>query len=180
MADEDLKPLDPQLELEAMGVIAKALGPLGSTAKLRVLRWALDLYGREGATPTGAGPTGPLDSQAAWPSTATRKVTEYSEFGEFYSAARPSTDAEKALVAAAWSQLKEGAQEIDTQAVNTRLKHLGYPIGNITRAFDALKDARPSLVIQLKKMGNSQQARKRYKVTTEGQKEVERMLSSAA
>ena len=64
--------------------------------------------------------------------------------------------------------------EFDSQRVNSELKHLGYPVSNITRAFDRL---RPTFVQQTKKTGATRQARKRYRLTHEGRKRVEEMLA---
>ncbi len=147
-----------------------------------MLRWALDLFGRAG-TQVPAETTrneALLDTVNSLVTGAGRKMADFGDLAEMYSAASPSTDAEKALVVAAWFQYREQMPEVDTQAVNTRLKHLGYPVGNITRAFDYLRDSRPSLVVQMKKMGTSQQARKKYRVTVEGAKEVERLIAQGA
>jgi DNA-binding PadR family transcriptional regulator len=67
--------------------------------------------------------------------------------------------------------------DVEAQRVNTELKQLGHGVSNITRAFDALKSQKPALIMQTRKEGTSKQARKKYKVTTEGKKAVERMLS---
>jgi hypothetical protein len=67
---------------------------------------------------------------------------------------------------------------VEAQAVNTRLKDLGHGVGNITRAFEALKDEKPALIVQTKKEGSTQQARKKFRVTAEGKKKVEGMLKA--
>jgi hypothetical protein len=175
MTDDDA--LGPEVELQAMGILAGALKELSPASRLRVLRWALDLYGRGSAGADRASADSSAGAADALTNAAGRKIGDFSELGEMYAAAAPTTDAEKALVIATWMQLRDQCPDVDTQAVNTKLKHLGYPIGNITRAFDSLRDARPSLVMQMKKMGTSQQARKKFRVTLEGQKEVDRMLS---
>src|SRR5256885_180100 len=62
---------------------------------------------------------------------------EHPDLATFFSAANPITDAEKALVGAYWMQYRENAADIETMSVNTKLKHLGYALGNATRAFDS-------------------------------------------
>ena len=89
---------------------------------------------------------------------------------------RPSLN--RALVTAYWFQCREGQEDIDAQKINSELKHLGYGVVNITRAFNTLKDQKPSLVMQTRKAGTTKQARKKYKVTAEGKKSVERMLQA--
>jgi hypothetical protein len=56
------------------------------------------------------------------------------------------------------------------------LKNLGQGLANITNAIDGLRNQKPALVLQLKKSGKSQQARKTYKLTVAGIKAVEVMI----
>jgi hypothetical protein len=103
-------------------------------------------------------------------------IKKYELLADLFGVAQASTDAAKALVVAAWLQEREGHTEISTQTVNRELNHLGHKVGNITRAFDSLRDSKPNLVMQLKKDGTSKQARKTFKVTVAGLREVERLL----
>jgi len=56
------------------------------------------------------------------------------------------------------------------------LRHLGYAAGNITSALAQLIGGKPQLAIQTHKSGSSKQARKRYRLTNEGLRAVERLL----
>jgi len=103
---------------------------------------------------------------------------QFGSFPELYHAAQPQTDSEKALVGGYWLQVSEGGESFDSLSVNQRLKDMGYPIGNITRAFDWLKSQKPQLVHQMKKGGSTRQARKLFKVTQAGIKRVEEMIQS--
>lgn len=55
--------------------------------------------------------------------------------------------------------------------------HLGHKIPNITDAIDTIREAKPALILQLKKAGTSRQARKTYKVSHEGIRSVEAMIT---
>jgi hypothetical protein len=189
MSDEQAPEVNPAAELAAMNSIATALAALPKPAQVRVLRWAGDLYGAgisaiaprtivsgKGELQAGSALTSASGSSA---STASKAVGDFAALAEFYSAANPSSDMLKALVVAYWQQMREGRDDFDTQSVNTELKHLGFGVSNITRAFEQLKATKPQLVMQLRKEGNTQQARKRFKVTVEGQRAVERMLAAA-
>lgn len=103
----------------------------------------------------------------------------FTEFAELYAAADPHTTADKALIAGYWLQVCQGAENFSGQSVNNELNHLGHKIGNITNALSALNDAKPQLVLQLRKSGKSQQARKTYKLSAEGIKRVKDMISAA-
>ena len=59
------------------------------------------------------------------------------------------------------------------------LKNQGHPIGNITRAFDTLRESRPAYVSQLEKAGKTKQARKKMKLTVTGIRKVEEMMKAA-
>ena len=100
----------------------------------------------------------------------------YGSFAELHDAAQPKTNPEKALVAGYWLQVCEGAGSFDSQSANTLLKHLGEGMPNITSALDSLKSQKPALALQLKKSGKTRQARKTFKITTAGMKQVEAMI----
>jgi hypothetical protein len=91
--------------------------------------------------------------------------------------AAPKTDADKALVGGYWLQICRGNADFPSQDVNNLLKDQGHAIGNVTRAFDNLRECRPTLVHQLEKGGKTKQARKKLKLTQEGIKRVKSMLS---
>jgi hypothetical protein len=64
--------------------------------------------------------------------------------------------------------------------VNKELKLLGEGVPNITMAVDALRSQKPALAVQLQKSGKTRQARKTYKLTVAGIKEVERMINQGS
>lgn len=108
---------------------------------------------------------------------ATPGVGIFSEFHELMDAADPKTSVEYALVAAYWFQVVEQNSELDSQQLNSALKNLGHPSSNITRDLDGLINRTPRLLMQVRKDGSTKQARKRYKLTTEGVRAVERMVA---
>jgi hypothetical protein len=163
----------PLAELEAMRKLIEALSPLEPSSVGRVLRWAQEQYG---VTPSESRGSFPGNSQHASAKAAPNfdhAISGAPELADFYSAIGPRIDAHKALVVAYWLQERTGVKGLDAQRVNTELKQLGHGVGNITRAFDALIRSKPQLVIQTKKSGTTQQARKLYKVTVEGRHFVE-------
>jgi len=159
-------------ELKAMAQIENALSGLTEEMRSRVLRWAGDRF--------GVAFEGIRDKQgAASPDKEEKQTeaTEYGELSEFYGAVAPSTEADRALVVAYWFQYKQGQEDFEAQQVNKELKHLGHRVGNITVAFNTLKKQKPALVVQTRKEGTTKQARKKYRVTVEGKKAVEKMLT---
>jgi hypothetical protein len=104
---------------------------------------------------------------------------KFGSFADLFNAAQPTSNANKALVAGYWLQVYQSQDDFDAQSANKELKNLGEGIGNITIAASSLKSQKPALVIQLKKSGKSQQARKTYKVTVAGIRAVESMISGA-
>jgi hypothetical protein len=158
-------------ELDAMKQIAAALEPLDDAARQRALQWAFSRYRGGKFVESVATSSAPI-------STATAAASQFETFAELFNAANPSTEREKALVAAYWVQICQSFENFPSQILNDELKDLGHRIGNITDALSQLKDERPALALQLKKSGTSKQARKTYKLTHEGIKRVETMISN--
>lgn len=96
---------------------------------------------------------------------------------ELDDAAAPKSNADTALIAGYWLQVCQGAETFDGFSANRELKHLGKGIANITHALESLKNQKPSLALQLRKSGKSQQARKTFKLTVAGIKAVEAMIN---
>lgn len=173
MTDDNLDP-----EIRAIQNVTVALAGLDPDSTRRVLKWALDKYqvkpGAGGAT-APAGYEAPASHPAATP--APTAVPTYADFADLFDAADPQSGVEYALVAAYWFQAVQKHAELDSQQLNSALKNLGRPSSNITRDLDSLITRTPRLVIQVRKDGSTKQARKRYKLTTEGVRAVDRMLT---
>jgi hypothetical protein len=158
-------------ELDAMKKIAAALEPLDDAARARALQWAQSRF----RTSKGLAPFDQAPSRNFESSNESSPSGEYGSFAELFDAANPDTEKDKALVAAYWTQVCESASAFPSQSLNAILKDLGHGIGNITEALTALKNEKPALILQLKKAGTSRQARKTYKLTSEGVKRVASM-----
>lgn len=164
-------------ELAAMKAVAEALSKLDDSAVRRVLRWANDAFSPKTLNSIDS-KTEALGVQTNGVPTATAGELrpKFDTLADVYSAADPQQDSDKALIVGYWVQVCEAAGDFDGFNVNKKLKDLGYGVSNITSAFNALINRRPQLVIQTKKSGTSKQARKLYRLTTEGQRTVERMI----
>lgn len=165
-------------ELDAMKIIAEALRTLDDGAVRRVLRWANDAFSSRaaGTVDMARVELSPITTNGPPPATERELRPQFDTLADFYSAADPQQDSEKALVVGYWVQVCEGEGDFDGLNVNKKLKDLGHGVSNITVAFNGLIKRRPQLVIQTKKSGTTKQARKLYRLTTEGQRTVERML----
>jgi hypothetical protein len=157
-------------EIKAMQTISTALQELEPDAVRRVLKWANERFLVRAASP-------PLEIGAV---SSGIPPAMYNEFSDLFDAANPTTDVDKALVAGYWFQVHQKHEELDSHQMNNELKHLGHPSGNITRALDNLMSRSPRLVMQTRKDGATKQARKRYKLTREGIRAVEKMLADPA
>lgn len=172
-------------ELNAMGAVLSALTPLDREAKARVLSWAAKRFEIQADLPPPPPPRTDTDGRngaegSGAPSPPTSDLMAFETLGELFSAASPNTDAQKVLVAAYWFQVRGGLSDFESQPVNTELKHLGHGVGNITGAIESLKNQKPSLVVQLRKSGQTRQARKKFKVTTEGIRAVDALVRAAS
>lgn len=167
-------------EFTAMRTVFEALNPLDEDARLRVVNYTLarlniqanlKATGKQPASGDGA------DDEDDDPTeeTADKGNRAYSSFADLFDATRPTSTADRALVAGYWLQVCQGNESFSGLQVNTELKHLGHALTNVTNAIDALKNQQPALALQLKKSGNSQQGRKTYKITVAGVRAVEAM-----
>ena len=160
-------------EIQAMQNLAGALSGLDPDATRRVLKWAMDRYQVKPVAP----PPAPTPSRPEVEPVAPAPAPAFGDFADLFDAANPESGVENALVAGYWFQAVQKHVELDSQQLNSALKNLGRPSSNITRDLDSLMTRTPRLVIQVRKDGNTKQARKRYKLTTEGVRAVDRMLS---
>jgi hypothetical protein len=162
--------MDQDVEVAAMEAVAKALAGLDEAARIRVIGWATSRYaGTAAARP-------PLEVGGGQSSSPAGPRADFDSFAELFDRADPTTEKDKALVAAYWVQACLGQSSFLAQELNTNLKDLGHGVGNITVSLDGLKEEKPSLVLQLKKSGTTKQARKTYKLTQEGAKRVRQMI----
>lgn len=161
-------------ELSAMVALEQALSDLEGDARNRVISWAASRF--DVALQAAKRRTKAEDSDDQDES-ETNDPNSAESLAEFYDQASPSTEGEKVLVAGYWFQYRENAQELDAQSLNGQLKHLGHGVQNITRAMGWTKKQKPALMVQKRKDGSTQQARKKFVVTNEGKKYVERMLT---
>ena len=165
-----------------MKTVAEALKPLDDSGRRRVIVWARDKFlggsvrPESPATDTGRSKEGADMSERAGAAGA-QVLANFPDLAEAYHAFRPQTDAEKALVVGAWMQQAQHIDGLDSFRINSELKHLGYRIGNITRALEYLIVAKPALMLQLRKSGTSKQARKTYRVTDAGFKKLALLLA---
>lgn len=175
----DEKTTDPLAEVTAMQKVAEALADLDMAAIARIIRWAADRFK---IAAVSHGPSVVSDKTGLGlehRDTAFESQREYADLADLYHAASPTSDIDRALVAAYWFQYSQGKADFVSQEINAALKDLGHGIGNITDAFDALMTRKPALVIQLKKAGTTKQARKKYKLTVTGKSAVEQMIDNA-
>jgi hypothetical protein len=158
-------------EIAAMGSIAAALNPLEPEAVRRVLKWAIERF--------QARPTAEVPPAASRPTVSSIAERTFLNLAELFDSAQAESGLDKVLVVAYWFQVSQRQDDWDSFAVNTELKHLGHPSTNITRDLDSLMKRSPRLVLQVRKDGTTRQARKRYKLTREGVRAVEKMLGAA-
>ena len=170
-------------DLEAMSKIDCALRGLDPEDTRRVLHWAVDKFGKDGANLLPALGEGGTKASHSHDGGANGSSSNYGEgtFGsisDLVDAVSPSSAAEHVLTATYWFQKIEGTENVTAQQVNNELKNLGSSPSNITEVFTDLIDRKPALVRQVAKSGTSKQARKKYRLTTEGIRSVENKIAA--
>lgn len=163
---------DIDRETKAIGEIAGIVEELEEDQRGRVIRYILERFNLAGASRDTKVLAAGLQAESQ-----INTAAEFEDFASLVDAAHPETDVMRALVAGYWLQVCKGGPNFDAQSANTELKHLGHPSANITMALGALINQTPALVLQLRKSGNTKQARKSYKVTESGIRKVKAMIS---
>lgn len=173
------------LEMDAMLAINTALKDLEPDAARRVLRWAADKFVSEDEVfeqpaqrQVPEQQQAPVQANGA--ATMSGAPEQFAHIADLVSAADPRTDVDRALVATYWFQICQNEPSVTGQQVNAELRHLGYHVKNITDAYSGLMSRKPQLALQMAKSGTSRQARKKYKLTDAGVKQVRRMIQTAA
>jgi hypothetical protein len=168
-------------ETKAIGEIAGIVEALNEDQRGRVIRYILERFNIAGAnlrtSIAGSSKPRPSPDNSEGTEQSETPPSEFADFASLVDACRPATESLKALAAGYWLQVCLGNQSFDGQSANKELKHLGHAVGNITRALSALMEQKPALVLQLRKSGNTKQARKMYKVTEAGIRNVKAMIA---
>jgi hypothetical protein len=175
---------DTDVEIEAMGTVSKALSGLEKEARGRVIRWVAERYGISvTATKPRASAREQADEHDEFDEDDDEAETggnhEYSHFAELYDASGAATHGDGMLVAAYWVQILRGQESFGSLELNKLLKDLGHGVTGTSKVMSILIAKKPSLILQLKKSGKTQQARKTYKLTDSGRKVVEQMIASS-
>jgi len=159
-----------------MRTVHDTLKELPVDARRRVLTWAGSIL----LSQAGVAPQFPSATRIQQPisQTSTESKPEAPDLPSFFSKAKPEVQTEKVLVVAFWLQEYQQIDDLDSQRINTELKHLGHGVSNITRTLEYLMETKPAMVIQTRKSGSSQQARKSFRVTTEGANRVRSMIEA--
>lgn len=176
-------------EIDVLNRSYELLSKVDDDVKVRVMQWLSNKFGlgdstlvitssmasASGGTGTGAGEesNGQAPSKPA-PTEAPSGLSSFDSFDEMYRFLRPSSDAEKALASAVYLSSQRNMGEVSSAQVQKELKNIGERVSNITQAISAL--VKKKLMLQMGKEGNSQQARKKYRVTPEAVRTVSDML----
>jgi hypothetical protein len=174
--------VDLKLEMEVISGSAKLFGKLAPERVEPAYFYLGNVLGAAKMSP--AGPAAKGDGSSSFKSGQHKAFSKsnitYGSLAELYNAARPETGWQKVLVGGYWFQVCEGSEEFTAQIVNDQLKEIGAKVANVTVAFNTLKAFNPSLVLQVRKMGKAQQARKQYKLTVAGIRAVEELIGREA
>lgn len=158
-------------ELGVMSVVYEELLKIDDEAKQRVLDWVAGKFSLRPSKNAIGGKKILADESIS--------IESFGSVADAFSAASPEIDRDKALIIAAFLQRNLGKDVITGYEINNELRQLGYGLNNVTDAINQMIDRKPKLMMQVKKEGKTKQARKKYKVTVEGFKAVQLMLTAS-
>ena len=164
-------------ELKAFKDIHGVLSPLDAEVRGRVLKAIVALLGIDVALPSPRRDKETNEIETTSDYHQSEDNISFLTFADLFDRADPTTLPAKALIAGYWLQVCKGGEKFTAHMANKELTNLGHRISNITSALDSLKSSKPALVLQLGKSGSSKQARKTYKLSTSGEKEVRRLIN---
>lgn len=165
-------------EQEAITAVCEALEPLSIEGRSRVVDYIVKALDIDAIKPSsmGSGDDHGKAEEAILQESASDQIGQFNTLADLYDRTAPVTGLESTLVAAYWVQQNNGQDTFVSQEVNKELKHLGRGVKNITSALRNMMNSDPALIMQVRKSGRSQQARKTYKITDAGMKRVKEMI----
>lgn len=163
-------------ELKAFKDIHGVLSPLDVETRGRVLKAIVALLSIDVALPSPIRDKETNEMETVYNDHQSEDITTFLTFADLFDRTDPTTLPAKALIAGYWLQVCKAGEKFTAHMANKELTNLGHRIPNITSALDSLKGSKPALVLQLGKSGSSKQARKTYKLSTSGEKEVRRLI----
>lgn len=174
--------------IDSLRKINDALEGLEQDEIRRVLRFTVDQWLEEPEPSLGAalgGGASTTSSGSVGGNVADRggsdSASNLTRITDLMDAASPHSIVEHVLVASYWFQVVKGQEDFASQEVNSELKDLGRYPSNITDSYNTLMKRKPApLVRQVQKSGTTKQARKRFRLTAEGIKVVEKMIAAPA
>lgn len=119
----------------------------------------------------------PLDEISKDSEPSAVDASDGDDFAELFSQANPKTEDQKVLFASWLLYGKNGIQNFKGLDVSRKLKLTGHEVNNLSMCLIRLGKLKPALVVQMGKDGNSRQARKSYRITSEGCKAAQKLQS---
>lgn len=166
-------------EIDAMTAVAGALGDLDSGARQRVLNWAAERFDVPTADSRPRGASGREGDGETLGGGDQPDPPQFEHLAELFAATSPTGEADRAIVTAYWLQTLQGSDTWQASDLQREVGGLGLKISRAARAIGAHTDANPPRALCLKKSGTSKQSRFTYKLTPDGVKYVQAMLTSS-
>lgn len=169
-------------ELEALNKINEAIRELPEDAKVRVIAWLINKYSIHSGhspvlTPKVLTNVDTHNEQENIIEPDVMSITSYATAADLLAKCNPNKENEKILIVSAFLQAKNPTKDLTGYEVNHTLKNIGHKVNDFSHNIDSLMKRKPQLMIQTKKSGNTRQAKRNYRVTDEGMKEIERLVN---
>lgn len=154
--------LGEEAEIQALVKIQRALAPLSTESRSRVLAW----FAQESGRGTGSGrPASAVGSE---------------DLSTWFEAAGPRSESERVLVACHYHQQVRGESDVGARAISDELKQMGHGSSHVSWTMRQLNAREPALLMVASKSGSGRGTKYRYRLTSAGSKRVSQMLDSRA
>jgi hypothetical protein len=158
-------------ETVAIQSIVSSLEPLTADERRRVLTYANLRYEKSGSRQQDDG-----EQKSQPDDSAERTRTDHTDVASLFEEARPQSCPERALIAGYWFQVVQSQKDFESRDLTRVVADLGHPTKNITRDMRPLLGATPKLMSQVVQGGSG--ASRRYRLTTEGVRAVQKRIAA--
>ena len=167
-------------EIDALSQVYDSLIGLNHAQIRRIIAWCSSRFGLLEEKPTVEA-TEPEMEAPVEPAEASEKPVEiepeqieptgfmkFNTVKDLFFASDVRNVTSKILLVAAFLHEKDNSKEFSSYEINTRLKQVGDGVQNITNSINKLLDKEPPLLMQTEKMGDTKQAKRKFRITEEG------------
>jgi hypothetical protein len=163
-------------QAEAVVAVSRILLPLAREARLNVLAWAVNAFGKGEFIRVEEFERGVAERAAPVPASTSQSAIldgRFRSFRDLWLAVGPESRTEQALVSVYWHTVICQRPEVESAQVSADLTEMGERTTNVHRTMIDLVTRKPALLVVTGKSGQGFGTRKRFRTTAPGDRYIE-------